>query len=110
MYGLLSKATDRIEGSLNVLEQEERAGRDGKGGVNFLAQQMYQLSIAYSALRKEERDAAKSPLASDNLNQEEMMSMLIDTFTEDELQHMLDLKKGAAACDDTQEETNGTGE
>lgn len=110
MYGLLNKAMDRIDGSLSVLEKEEKEGKEGKGGVNFLGQQMYQLSIAFSALRKEERDAAKSPLASDNLDPNEMKEMLIDIFTADELEEMLELKKGAQSSVESQEETDSPGE
>jgi hypothetical protein len=107
MYGLLSQSMSRIEDSLGVLEKESREGKEAKGGVNFLGQQLYQLSIAFSALRKEERDAAKTPLASDNLSQEEMKLMMAEIFTRQELEDML-LSKKEDKHD--QEEIDGAGE
>ena len=106
MYGLLSKSMDRIEGSLSVLEKEEKEGKEGKGGVNFLGQQLYQLSIAFSALRKEERDSAAKPLASDQMSPEDMKAMLVSIFTIQELEEMLDSKRGETNNDTQLEKTD----
>lgn len=93
------------------MEKEAKEGKEAKGGVNFLGQQLYQLSIAYAALRKEERDAAKSPLASDQLSPEDMRVLLVETLSLQELEEMVELKRqGELPHDDTTEENDSSGQ
>jgi hypothetical protein len=114
MYGLLSKAMDRIDGSLQVLDKEEKEGKEGKGGVNFLGQQMYQLAIAFAALRKEERESAAKPLASDSMSEADMKAMVGEIFTCEELEEMLASKQREKYDNhedkSESEEVNGKGE
>jgi len=96
MYGLLSKAMERVDGSLAVLEKEEKEGKEGKGGIAFLGQQLLHIAMAYSNLRKDERDSAKSPLAADQLSPEDMKTIIVETFSVQELEEMLASKQGGS--------------
>lgn len=93
LYDLLNESLSVVENSLAVIKDESSGSKPNKSGVNFLAQQLLQISMTFNNLRKEERDSAKTPLASDNLSPEEMKAMLLDILTTQDLEEMLETRK-----------------
>lgn len=62
-------------------------------GAGVLPQQLYQLSIAFQNLRKEERETTKQPLDSDKASPEETLDMVASAFTLEELEAIVEKKK-----------------
>lgn len=63
-------------------------------GAGVLPSQLYQLSIAFANLRKEERETTKQPLDTDKLTAEETMAMIADAFDAEELEKIIEMKRG----------------
>lgn len=106
MYNLLNHALDHIESSLKTIERE-RQDKEYKNGAGVLPQQLYQLSIAFQNMRKEERETAKMPLPTDTMSPEQLLDTIAEVFTEEEIATLLERKRGEPK--DEQEETDSEG-
>lgn len=93
MYRLLNHALDHIESSLKTIERE-RQDKEYKNGAGVLPQQLYQLSIAFQNMRKEERETAKAPLRTDTMSPEELLDTIAEVFSLEELETLIDKKRG----------------
>lgn len=93
MYALLNRSLDQIEKSLDKIEQENLEGKEYKNGAGVLPQQLYQLSIAFQNLRKEERETAAKPVATDHMTPEQLVETIADVLELEELEAMVERKR-----------------
>lgn len=109
LYSLVDRAMAQIDRSLSALEADvPRAA-----GIGYLGQQIQQLSMAVTYMRKEERETAKNPLAADidaDKTPEQIMQEMLDVLDEDDLEMLLEMKRQGTKEDvETSEEMDREG-